>query len=803
MFKKNPLVVSVMLALSLSACGGGGGSTDPSTPTTPTTTTLGGVSSKGIVNKGVVTAYELRADGSKIATPVGTAVTDDKGTYTLALSSAYTGGAILIELTAAADTELKCDASAGCGAAGSYGEWMAAPADFKMTAIAPPASTGSSVSVQVTPYSHMAAAAAIKEMADGVSPATAVSDAVTQVNSLVGVNILTTPPVDITATDFASASSEAQQYAIFNAAFADLVGSGDVQTVLDAYASEFSDGDFDGGTTYLEDLLAKVDDEIDDTKNSGDLSQETTDDISQLVSLIESQMGDDGSYDPEPADNTALTEVEKAKELVQETRTWLTSFSELKTPATAFAGEAETVAKALSYNSGAVLESSTMAVVNVLGNTLAAIKTDGSVPANSSITTSDGTTFTRLWQAEPTISFTLSTEDINGVKFSYTVTLDQPLSSLTDEDSLAGKTVSGTIVGSSSNTEIAITLNAALTMSFTADTTATATVTALTFNGGISLANPAGDEVAGAANIEFVSRSTSDSSLFWESEQAFSQLNLSRFKLGDMTVKTASGSSTGFAADLKIDNAATFDALSFLKGNNYVWIDKCLDGDVTGFTALANSYGIIDLWDQHYSPQGLTWASGNTTVLNGYDQDYIFRHLENNDVPENAATVIQGAYPSIPTNTTASLLYSEIHYYGSSLYWGCDTKVNLLLDMDSQETAESFMDASLTLTGQLALAGYPAANASVILDRTGLNAATASVMLSYNGKLLDIDLSKSATSPNTGVLEVTNANGDKLIVNVTDDESSVSGTVTVDSQVVGTITDGILRYNDGTFESLN
>ena len=123
--------------------------------------------------------------------------------------------------------------------------------------------------------------------------------------------------------------------------------------------------------------------------------------------------------------------------------------------------------------------------------------------------------------------------------------------------------------------------------------------------------------------------------------------------------------------------------------------------------------------------------------------------------------------------------------------------------MDSQETAESFMDASLTLTGQLALAGYPAANASVILDRTGLNAATASVMLSYNGKLLDIDLSKSATSPNAGVLEVTNANGDKLIVNVTDDESSVSGTVTVDSQVVGTITDGILRYNDGTFESLN
>lgn len=807
MFKRSPLVISVLLALSLTACGGGGSSTS-STPPTPTARTLGGASSKGIVKQGVVTAYELKADGSKIDTPVGNAVTDDKGVYSLTLSSSYTDGAILIELTADSATKLKCDALSGCGAT-NYGEWMDAPTDFKMTAIAPPTSTGDTVKVQVTPYSHMAAKAAQMEMSNGTSPADAVSQAVTQMNGIVGVNILTTPPVDITDTAaIAGATPEQQQYALFNAAFADVIAAsgGDMQAVLDDYAAEFEDGDFDAGNAdvNLNTLIAQVDAQLMDPENA-DLDQETKDDVGGVIAILEQEVGDDGSYDPAPTDDTAKTEVEKAKGLVQETRTWLTSFSELKSPAEVFAGDAQAVAEALGQNSGAVLESSMGAVTAILNNTLSKIKAGGSIPESSTISGPNGSILTRTWKATPTTEFTLSTENLNGVKFSYTVTLDKPLADLASEASLVGQTITGKIVGNSSNADISITLDAQLAMGFKAGVTEPyPLVETLSFNGGIKLAKQTsgvltGDEVAGAAQIAFVSLNPGVAEGWRASDDfSFSQLSLSRLKLGDMTVKTAAGSSAGFAVDLRVDNAATFDSISFLQGGNEIWISKWYeDQDLLGLDAMKPE-NISYLWDAHYAPQGLPWDMDAQASWYGIDDMNYEQYVSIPGLSLEKQAQAQAIFDATwqPSQWVVGSSNWQIDY---SPYGG--TYVSGLLQLDKRESAEYFLDASLSLTGKLALAGHPEATASMLFDRTAQNAATASVMLSYNGHMLDIDVSKSEDAPGTGTLEVSNTtSGAKLTVNAIDGQTS--GTVTVDGKQVGTITDGILRYNDGTFESL-
>ena len=164
-------------------------------------------------------------------------------------------------------------------------------------------------------------------------------------------------------------------------------------------------------------------------------------------------------YDPTPTDDSNKTEVELAKDLVQESRTWLTSFSDLETPAQAFAGEAEVAAKLLSTNSGAVLESSLAVVANVIENISARLKAGESITAGSTtFTTATGDTVSVSRKIDPTVEITVSSEDLSGVKFSYTVTIDKPLSALVEGNG-ANQTITGKIAGTASNAGIAATLD--------------------------------------------------------------------------------------------------------------------------------------------------------------------------------------------------------------------------------------------------------------------------------------------------------------------------------------------------------
>ncbi|MHC5073992.1 MAG: hypothetical protein ACYTFE_04115, partial [Planctomycetota bacterium] len=282
---------------------------------------LSGTATKGIIKFGIVTAVELDADGGVMA-EVGTAMTDEDGNYELELNSNYSGGVVRLSVTAGTTTEMICDAFGGCGSGVSFGDSVSLANDFSMEAVVQP--EGDIVNVQITPFTHMAAAIALNS--DNLD-ASAVANAVSEVNQIVGVNILETEVVDITdSTSLAGASSDAKQMALFNAAMAEILfDDTSLQDNLDDLASSFNDGIFSSGDTItITQILDAVQDtlsEAGDSSVSEYLEEEITD-VETIITVIEGQI-DGGVFDPEPAGAADESKIDRAKALITSARTFV------------------------------------------------------------------------------------------------------------------------------------------------------------------------------------------------------------------------------------------------------------------------------------------------------------------------------------------------------------------------------------------------------------------------------------------------------------------------------------------------
>jgi hypothetical protein len=131
---------------------------------------------------------------------------------------------------------------------------------------------------------------------------------------------------------------------------------------------------------------------------------------------------------------------------------------------------------------------------------------------------------------------------------------------------------------------------------------------------------------------------------------------------------------------------------------------------------------------------------------------------------------------------------------------------------DGFETAENYIQATLTATLDLALDGYPETTAVITVDRTDLDGGSALVTLTSGGTSYTINAVKLDGDTADGVdpildsITVTNPDGVAILVTAATDTDPISGDVTVDGVDVGSIeqSDGLLliRYSDGTFETL-
>ncbi len=198
--------------------------------------TIGGSAAKGVLWRGNVRAEELDADGTPLRL-LGSAVTDREGRYSLALNRDYRGGPIRMELSAGAETLMRCDApvygSVTCGRhAGEHdlngnglidrGEWFL-PGEFSMSALLPRAAPGERISISITPFTHLAAALAQES---GALNAESVNSANHGIGYLLGgLNITHTPVIDVMDdTAVASANLASLYYSALTAGTIALAG---------------------------------------------------------------------------------------------------------------------------------------------------------------------------------------------------------------------------------------------------------------------------------------------------------------------------------------------------------------------------------------------------------------------------------------------------------------------------------------------------------------------------------------------------------------------------------------------------
>ncbi len=355
--------VSLSVALILSACGGGGSGDSPE----PTAKSVSGVqfsgaAAKGIVDSGVVTAEELGAQGLVIA-QVGSARTGIDGRYQLALSNDYSGGPIKVTISKDALTRMKCDVPAGCGNRNDdiadannngqidFAEWYR-PSALEMTAVVPAAASNDVISVNVTPFTHMAAEVLINS--NDLS-STHVAQVNSQISNLIGgIDILNTQPIDI--TDFSSitnATATQVAYGALGSAIATLAdvntqGEPTIDAALQTLTNSFSantmiaddsGSENDAALFSLQEIVAASQSTL--TKMG---MQDTSGVFATLTSKIENADDSDGDgltdIEFQPSPTVGDTNLAKVKAMVSDVRTWgYVILENAKSPANAFADQ--------------------------------------------------------------------------------------------------------------------------------------------------------------------------------------------------------------------------------------------------------------------------------------------------------------------------------------------------------------------------------------------------------------------------------------------------------------------------------
>lgn len=330
--------------ITMVGCGGGGSGSEP-TPDGPAPSadadnvTLGGTAAKGIISDGNVVAEELDASGAVIA-QIGDATTAIDGSYTLTVDDSYTGGPIRVTVSADADTQMKCDVPAGCGArmddiADSnsdidFGEWYK-PGSLTMVALVAEAVANDTIGVNITPYTNLAASRAAGA---GSLDAAGIYSANSEVSDLLGgIDILNTQPLDISDMGAVNNGSAREiAYAAFSAAIAALAdtsgGRPDIDAALATLSGSFSDGTIIADDGGMDDNVISLQEIINEATNTLDEIEvaDTSGIFDSLQEDVDNAAG--GSVDPEPGSTSGDAALAKVKAFVSDVRTWGTVIEE-------------------------------------------------------------------------------------------------------------------------------------------------------------------------------------------------------------------------------------------------------------------------------------------------------------------------------------------------------------------------------------------------------------------------------------------------------------------------------------------
>jgi hypothetical protein len=783
-----PLVIFGLL--SIIATGGGGGGGDGGSGGFSATSS--GVANKGIIRHGSVIAEELDSSGTVLRT-VGNDETNPQGQYSLTVGGDYSGGPILLTISGKSDgsTVMVCDVEGGCNGI-AYGDTLSLGTDFSMHAIIPPVTDGEAISAQITPFTHMAAQ---RVLSGGSATAETVNNAISEVSQMVGVQILDVPPVDITdPAAVAAASPEALAYAAFDAGAGQLVfAQGGVNAGLAIMATAFEDGKFTSADGF------SAQDLVDAVTAQAQARGINTMELQHVVSVIESQINPDGSYDPEPSGTATQEAVKQARALMTETRTWVTSLEDLQTPLDAFGNNLDTAGQVVDDNSE-VLADSLGYVLNAVAVELESQLQAGTLAVGTyPVTVVDGTgttlgTASAVIADEGGVAITVTASNINGVDVDVAIGTNIPVTAFAGTTfTLSGADLS--VSGSVSNAQATMSLDqmdlmAEFDSEVSIDPTGTIPSTdpvlsSASLSGGLTV-QAAGASFSGTSSMSFVSLNSPPGDI-GNNAPSLAKLSLSEISLNG-EFATASDS---FSADmtLTVNNAADFDTLGFLTYSPDETADLSYTTDVLGAESYAAGLGIVSLSYANYY-----WYP-NETCFSGQDTGGIYVYQCATGDVLDVAGYLTAQYPG-----AQSVKYTDYTYQPGY------THVTGVINYGDYESTNNFADVTLSLTLDLALNGYPDTQAVISGNRTAFEGGNVMLSLVHGGHSVTFDATKAdGTTPGEGTLTVTNPDGVKLVVSAT--EGGVSGTLKVNSTEVGTVEETsnhliLVRYNDGTFETV-
>ena len=830
-FNKVVLISMMGLAFGLTSCGGGGG--DDSIYVPPPPVTVGGTAAKGIVKDGVVTAKELNASGDVVAT-VGSATTGNDGTYSLTLNDNYNGGPIQISITADGNTQMKCDVPAGCGTRTDglsdttntlsidFGEWYK-PAALTMTALVPDAQANETLSVSVTPFTHMAAARA---EAASTLDATAIANANSEVSNLLnGIDILNTPPVDISDDTAVSGALSATQVtyaalasALSNQGFVDANGQPDLNAAIDLLASSFVTGIIEADDTNGDDAaqisLQEIVTAAEETFAAAGILDLTgiLDGLQAAIDYAEDE--GDGTIDPVPSTTVADPDLDKVKAMVSDIRTWGNVIvAETEVRGSAFETQISLASDAIGIFGTAdpidVLDASLEAALSFISgindvsvynlglNTFLSGAIDS--PAPGVITITDGVVhgytvnitinIPEDGTLDTSFSLGISTATISSLNNVNVMTINNGLANVTFAEPFA------VVYADIADPLTTVILPVTTDLTFDLDNVAfTQYVNSL----GVALASPV--SFTGTLSFDLDKIPVINNPL---DEMALPKtLNLSGVisnTLGDSVTATLAVNVTNTVTFQFVGDAYPFGTLysDLHPGESLVqWTysdtDATLGDDTFTYTSLYYSYSLY--WDASNTEAYITYWYGTY---------YIGNYTDLNDAVFNSGYL----YPY----DVSIWIDGEGRYYASVAgadFSVDDNVVGTLVEADyiiETDSVDGWIDADIGLTFVAQLDGLPEARINITADRTGFEAGEGQVTVSYDNRQLAL----SATASNSqidGLLTITNQ--DNVVLNLDFTETDVtllSGGLSFNGVKYADVeetTSGYLKisYIDGTFE---
>ncbi|CAA0102553.1 Uncharacterised protein [Zhongshania aliphaticivorans] len=754
-FKK--YLLSLAVAASLTACGGGGGGGSSSA-----SSSVGGTASKGIIIGGTVNAYAIDADGSiDRTTPLASpALTIEDGTYSLSLNSSYVAGtALYIEITAEDGATMRCDiAQCGTDTGGTpivFGDTYPLESDFAMAATLPAAAGSDTISVNITPLTDIASKLTLQKVISGANASDAALASNAQVANRLGISggLIDQPIVDITNADAVNGATKAAlEYNLKAAAAIAAALSGDNSLSLEDAVASLSDQFVNGG--------------IADKETTASASITIEEMLEEAIALLDNIKDVDGVNDDDEELNAASTDIAAAEADAEQNGDTTASQGDIPDDVgsegllatKAFVKQVRDLANA------GVITDNQAAFADQIELTAEVLAGDGDIVAEAM-----GLALNAIANA------VAEYEDAEGTKPSSSST-----DGITVDISVSGDTetyeVDQTL--SVSETSVTLALNAVNATTFTENSTETVNNDGSTTyddsgNANIDL-TLSGSVASSAAKLSIDDGSSLSAEFSYSEEITENETLTSESEAWDSTttVENASAELSVTLEQLDGDNPVTFSGAMSIEFDSFNFTDN---------GTYENSYS-----EQIYSDSENYTES---TSLDGLDLTL------SGNFSDTDGNTINATLAASLTNATESCDYDDSYSTTNGFTYS--------YDCETGETASNYAMASLSIIFDINLSGVADdVNINFSASRTGLETGEGSLDLSYGGNQLNLVYeggnSVSLSNHNDVVLVLTETD--------VDDETSVSGTISIDDEQFADVSDDsgtpIVRYSDGSFETL-